>query len=171
MHKSMAVLMCVVIAVVAAPMIEGCCMPTSNLVAAATAGAKVFGAIQEYQDAQTPEEIAAAVLNIAQTVADLSTSEIASAVNIVTGASWTLDDAQQIKDLAAQVDEETVTALTETDFPDISSDTDPSELIPLVEAAGITVTEHQVELITGVLEGLQDGDLGGLAGLVPGLEL
>ena len=156
----------VVVALVLIPVISGCCMiPTNNPVAAATAGAKILGSVQTFQEADTPEEMADAVVGLAGTVADLSTSEIASAVNLVAGEDWSLEDAQSIKDLAAQVDDEAIDALMQADLPSLSENPGPADIIPLLDEVGITATEQQVDLLLETLEGLEGSDL---AGLIPG---
>lgn len=166
MSRTVALLVSVVVALVLVPVIQGCCLaPTSNPIAAATAGAKILGSVQTFQEADTPEEMADAVKDLAETVADLSTSEIASAVNLVAGEDWSLEDAQSIKDLAAQVDEEAIDALMQADLPSLDEDPEPADIIPVLEEVGITVTEDQIELLIGTLEGLEDSDL---AGLIPG---
>lgn len=165
--KVMGLLSVLVMAIVVTPLIEGCCMPaTNNPIAAATAGAKVLGAVDEFQNASTPEEQADAVVNIAQTITTLSTSEIASAVNLVAQQGWSLEDAQEIKNLAAQVDEESIDALIakQDEFEALGENPQPSDVVPIVEEAGIEVTEKQVELLQNVLDSMGEGgfDLSGL---------
>jgi hypothetical protein len=150
------------------PLIAGCCLaPTQNPIAAATAGAKIFGSLQELQGAQTPEEMLDAVGNMADTVETMTTSEIASAVNLVTGQNWSLEDAQQVKNLAAQVDEEVLDALSEVNVDALRND--PTQLAAVIEDVGIVVTDHQIDLITEAYESLQNMDAGALSGLIPGL--
>ncbi len=170
MGKYMALFIVMALAVVVSPLIEGCCMPaTNNPVAAAMAGAKVLGAMQEFESASTPEEQSDAVVNLAQTVTSLSTSEIASAVNLVAKQNWSLEDAQEVKNLAAQVDEESIDALMnmQDELEALGEDPQPADLVTLVEQAGITVTERQVELLQGVLDTMDSGgfDTSGIPGL------
>ncbi len=167
MRKLMSVLTCVMVAAIVSPLIQGCCMPaTQNPIAAATAAAKVLGAVQGFQDASTTEEMVDAVGDMAETISELSTSEIASVVNLVAGQDWSLEDAQAVKDLAAQVDEEAIDALAEIDLTQLEPDAD--EVIAVLDEVGITVTDTQVELLTGIIDELANIDVNDLGGLLSG---
>ena len=104
-----------------------------------------------------------------QAFENMSNEEIASAVNLVAGQDWSLDDAQQIRNLAAQVDEEAIDALSELDVQ--NTNLDPKEVVETLDEVGITVTDHQVDLVTGLLDSVKDINLGDLGSLIPGLGL
>lgn len=144
------------------PMIEGCCMTgTQNPIAAATAAAKILGDVEALQAATTQEEVLQAIDQISDTVAAMTTSEIASAVNLVAGQNWSLDDAQSIKDLAAQIDDEAIQALSQVELTD--GNTDPNTIVDVLGGADVTVTDEQIDLLQGALNNLS-ADLGGTLG-------
>lgn len=161
MSKHMTLLAGMVVSVALFPMIEGCCMPaTSNPIAAATAGAKILGAVQGLQDAETDEEVAAAVLEVAETVSNLTTSEIASAVNMIGELDWSLEDAENIKELASQVDQDLIDNITDLgddfslDDPNVSAE----DVADILTDAGMTISESQAEILTDAYEQLKDLD-------------
>ncbi len=172
MHRNMTLIALGTLTLAVMPLVDGCCMPaTQNPVAAASAGAKIYASVQAFQSVETDEDILDAVTDVAETVADLTTSEIASAINLLLGEDWSLEDAEAVKDLAEQFDEETISAFAEMDLDSLKETEDPNDVTQAIEDAGITLTEEQEQLIGEAVSGLQSFDPNSLTELVPGLEL
>jgi len=173
--RSYMVVATVAVALVSFPLVEGCCCvpglseQLQELQDIASAATKVFGTLQDIQDnpPTTPEEAIETFETVAETIQGLEPSEIAAVISLVPGVDWSEDDAQAAKDLAAEFDEEAIENLTQN--PPILDDPETFEedIVAALRAAGINITNRQVDLIVELIEAVED--LGSLAGLIPGL--
>ena len=120
-------------------MVQGCFPANQDPLAAASAAAKILDALE---NAETDAEAITAVVNSLST---LTNAELASAVNLLAGADWSLDDAGTIQELVGQLDEATITQLSEIEFQE-GLQTD-EQIQQALSDAGVTVTEEQVDLV------------------------
>ena len=120
-------------------LVQGCFPANQDPLAAASAAAKILDALE---NAETDAEAITAVVNSLST---LTNAELASAVNLLAGADWSLDDAGTIQELVGQLDEATITQLSEIEFQE-GLQTD-EQIQQALSDAGVTVTEEQVDLL------------------------
>ena len=120
-------------------LVQGCFPANQDPLAAASAAAKILDALES---AETDAEAITAVVNSLST---LTNAELASAVNLLAGADWSLDDAGTIQELVGQLDEATITQLSEIEFQE-GLQTD-EQIQQALSDAGVTVTEEQVDLL------------------------
>lgn len=120
-------------------LVQGCFPANQDPLAAASAAAKILDALE---GAETDAEAITAVANALST---LTNAELASAINLLAGADWTLDDAGTIQELIGQFDEATITQLSEIEFQEgVQTD---EEIQQALSDAGVTVTAEQVDLL------------------------
>jgi len=172
--RSYMVMATVVAALITTPLMEGCCCvpglseQLQDLQDIASAATKVFGTLQDVQNnpPTTPEEAVETFEAVAETIQDLTPSEIAAVISLIPGVDWSEQDAESMKDLAAEFDEETIENLTQN--PPVLDDPETFEedIVAALRDAGVDITDQQVELIVELIESIED--LGSLAGLIPG---
>ena len=120
-------------------LVQGCFPANQDPLAAASAAARILDALE---GAETDAEAITAVANALST---LTNAELASAVNLLAGTDWSLEDAGSIQELIGQFDEATITQLSEIEFQE-GLQTD-EQIQQALSDAGVTVTEEQVDLL------------------------
>jgi len=120
-------------------MVQGCFPANQDPLAAASAAAKILDALD---GTQTDAE---AISAVAGALSTMTTTELASAVNLLTGADWTLEDAATIQELVGQFDEETITQLSAIEFQEgVQTD---EQIQQVLSDGGVIVTTEQVDLL------------------------
>jgi hypothetical protein len=147
MRKSMNMLGLVTgLAVVA--LVHGCTDPAHNPLAAASGAAKL-GQVAGEQVGLA--ELARVIAN------ELTAEELASLVNVGLGKDWSLDDANAIKDLLGQIDEEGAQALEQAGI----DAADDQQLKQAFADAGIDATDEQIDLLRDLFDAVEAGSGGG----------
>ena len=132
------ILLAVITALLMVPLVQGCMDPANDPLAAASAVAKL-GDVSAVSDVAGFQTMASTVAN------ELTAEELASLVNVGLGQDWTLDDANAVKDLLGQIDQEKAEALENSGIDDQNA-TD-EEVKQALEDAGLEVTDQQIDLL------------------------
>ena len=137
-----------VAALMAIPLLQGCMDTTHNPLAAASGAAKL-GEVAGEQ---------AGLAELANVIAnELTAEELASLVNVGLGKDWSLDDANALKNLLGQIDEEKAQALEEANI----DEADDEQLKQACEDAGIEATDEQIGLLRDLFDTVEAGGGGG----------
>ena len=127
---------------------HGCTDPAHNPLAAASGAAKL-GQVAGEQVGLA--ELTSVIAN------ELTAEELASLVNVGLGKDWSLDDANAVKDLLGQIDEEAAQALEEANI----DEADDQQLKQAFADAGIDATDEQIDLLRDLFDAVEAGSGGG----------
>ncbi|GAF96280.1 unnamed protein product [marine sediment metagenome] len=132
----------------AVPLLQGCTDPTHNPLAAASGAAKLSGTGEE-------DGLAAMADLIAN---ELTAEELASLVNLGLGKDWSLDDANALKDLLGQIDEEKGQALEDAGIDE--ANTTDEQVKQAFADAGLDATDEQIDLLRDLFDAVEGVDGG-----------
>jgi len=143
-----------VVAVVAGPMIEGCCC-TGVEPPPLEEWTRFLQSVQAFVRSATRQELLNGWEDLRDTIQDMSPGELAGAVNIIPGVNWSAGDAEEVQKLGPQLDRDTLARYAQeydlTATPrDILGLFNQDEIIRAMTEVGVEVTDRQVELLRGI---------------------
>ncbi len=121
------------------PFVTGCFAPNEDPLAAASAAAQIAQALE---GAATDGEVAEALASV---IVSLTPTELASAVNLVAGLGWSLEDARAAQELLGRIADAGPEALLNVEIDDPHAS--PESIQQALADAGIEASVEQVVLL------------------------